>query len=84
MLLALVVKTVGSLRSPGKANTGFFASLRMTSECKRKSQNNNRSRSLREWPFLARFGGPANPLGPIADTCVFETYPVPLRFYHAI
>lgn len=28
------------------------------------------------WPFLTRFGGPANPLEPVADTRVFETYPV--------
>ncbi len=28
------------------------------------------------WPFLARFGGPADPLNPVADTGVFETYPV--------
>jgi predicted RNase H-like nuclease len=28
------------------------------------------------WPFLTRFGGPADPLEPISDTCVFETYPV--------
>ena len=28
------------------------------------------------WSFLARFGGPANPLEPIAGTQVFETYPV--------
>lgn len=28
------------------------------------------------WAFLARFGGPANPLEPVADTRVFETYPV--------
>lgn len=28
------------------------------------------------WPFLTRFGGPADPLGPIANTRVFETYPV--------
>jgi predicted RNase H-like nuclease len=28
------------------------------------------------WPFLTRFGGPADPLEPIADTRVFETYPV--------
>ncbi len=28
------------------------------------------------WPFLTRFGGPADPLGPVADTRVFETYPV--------
>ena len=28
------------------------------------------------WPFLTRFGGPANPLESAADTCVFETYPV--------
>ena len=28
------------------------------------------------WPFLARFGGAADPLEPIADTRVFETYPV--------
>jgi predicted RNase H-like nuclease len=28
------------------------------------------------WRFLTRFGGPANPLDPIADTRVFETYPV--------
>ena len=28
------------------------------------------------WPFLKRFGGPADPLEPIADTRVFETYPV--------
>jgi predicted RNase H-like nuclease len=27
------------------------------------------------WPFLTRFGGPANPLAQIADTRVFETYP---------
>lgn len=28
------------------------------------------------WPFLARFGGPADPLEPVAGTRVFETYPV--------
>jgi predicted RNase H-like nuclease len=28
------------------------------------------------WMFLQRFGGPADPLTPIADTRVFETYPV--------
>lgn len=28
------------------------------------------------WPFLTRFGGPANPLAPVADTRVIETYPV--------
>lgn len=28
------------------------------------------------WPFLARFGGPANPLGPLTGTSVIETYPV--------
>jgi hypothetical protein len=28
------------------------------------------------WPFLTRFGGPADPLEPIADTRVFETYSV--------
>lgn len=28
------------------------------------------------WRFLARFGGAANPLGPVAGTRVFETYPV--------
>jgi predicted RNase H-like nuclease len=28
------------------------------------------------WPFLRRFGGPADPLKPLADTRVFETYPV--------
>ena len=28
------------------------------------------------WPFLTRFGGPADPLEPITDTRVFETYPV--------
>jgi predicted RNase H-like nuclease len=28
------------------------------------------------WPFLTRFGGPTDPLEPIADTRVFETYPV--------
>lgn len=28
------------------------------------------------WPFLTRFGGPADPLEPVADTRVFETYPV--------
>jgi predicted RNase H-like nuclease len=28
------------------------------------------------WRFLARFGGPGNPVEPIADTRVFETYPV--------
>jgi predicted RNase H-like nuclease len=28
------------------------------------------------WPFLTRFGGPAAPLEPVADTRVFETYPV--------
>jgi predicted RNase H-like nuclease len=27
------------------------------------------------WKFLTRFGGAADPLMPIADTCVFETYP---------
>jgi len=28
------------------------------------------------WPFLTRFDGPANPLEAVADTRVFETYPV--------
>lgn len=28
------------------------------------------------WPFLTRFGGPADPLKPVVDTGVFETYPV--------
>lgn len=28
------------------------------------------------WPFLARFGGAAEPLAPMSDTRVFETYPV--------
>lgn len=28
------------------------------------------------WRFLARFGGPADPLEPVTDTRVFETYPV--------
>ena len=28
------------------------------------------------WPFLTRFGGPADPLEPVAGTRVFETYPV--------
>lgn len=28
------------------------------------------------WPFLTRFGGPADPLVPMVDTRVFETYPV--------
>ena len=28
------------------------------------------------WPFLTRFGGPADPLQLVADTRVFETYPV--------
>jgi predicted RNase H-like nuclease len=28
------------------------------------------------WPFLTRFGGPADPLEPVANTRVFETYPV--------
>jgi predicted RNase H-like nuclease len=28
------------------------------------------------WPFLAQFGGPADPLKPVAGTRVFETYPV--------
>ena len=28
------------------------------------------------WPFLTRFGGPADPLGPVAKTWVLETYPV--------
>jgi predicted RNase H-like nuclease len=28
------------------------------------------------WPFLARFGGPANPVAPAGPTLVFETYPV--------
>lgn len=28
------------------------------------------------WPFLARFGGPAEPLEPLASSQVFETYPV--------
>ncbi len=28
------------------------------------------------WPFLNRFGGPADPLEPVGDTQVFETYPV--------
>ena len=28
------------------------------------------------WPFLTRFGGPADPLEPLVGTRVFETYPV--------
>jgi predicted RNase H-like nuclease len=28
------------------------------------------------WPFLARFGGAADPLAAVADTRVYETYPV--------
>jgi predicted RNase H-like nuclease len=28
------------------------------------------------WPFLTRFGGPADPLKLLADTRIFETYPV--------
>ena len=28
------------------------------------------------WPFLTRFGGPADPLQPVGDTRVIETYPV--------
>jgi predicted RNase H-like nuclease len=28
------------------------------------------------WPFLTGFGGPTDPLEPVADTRVFETYPV--------
>jgi predicted RNase H-like nuclease len=28
------------------------------------------------WPFLTRFGGPTDPLGPVAKTWVLETYPV--------
>lgn len=28
------------------------------------------------WPFLTRFGGSADPLKPVADTRVFETYPI--------
>ena len=28
------------------------------------------------WQFLAQFGGPADPLAPLAGTRVFETYPV--------
>lgn len=28
------------------------------------------------WPFLNRFGGPADPLQPVARTFVLETYPV--------
>ena len=28
------------------------------------------------WPFLTRFGGPADPLVPVAETRVLETYPV--------
>ena len=28
------------------------------------------------WQFLSRFGGPADPLEPVAGTRVFETYPV--------
>jgi predicted RNase H-like nuclease len=28
------------------------------------------------WPFLTRFSGPADPLEPVADTRVIETYPV--------
>jgi predicted RNase H-like nuclease len=28
------------------------------------------------WPFLGRFGGPADPLKPVGGTWVFETYPV--------
>jgi len=28
------------------------------------------------WPFLSRFGGPADPTAPVGPTLVFETYPV--------
>jgi len=28
------------------------------------------------WPFLTRFGGPADPLAAVAGTRIFETYPV--------
>ena len=28
------------------------------------------------WPFLTQFGRPADPLTPVAETRVFETYPV--------
>lgn len=28
------------------------------------------------WPFLARFGGAADPLAPVAGTSIIETYPV--------
>ena len=28
------------------------------------------------WPFLNTFGGPANPMEPVGDTHVIETYPV--------
>lgn len=28
------------------------------------------------WPFLSRFGGPADPLNSVVNTRVFETYPV--------
>jgi predicted RNase H-like nuclease len=28
------------------------------------------------WPFLTGFGGPADPLGQVTETRVFETYPV--------
>jgi len=28
------------------------------------------------WPFLGRFGGPADPMNPVGNTWVFETYPV--------
>src|SRR5437773_10623265 len=28
------------------------------------------------WPFLNQFGGPADPMAPVAETRVFETYPV--------
>jgi predicted RNase H-like nuclease len=28
------------------------------------------------WPFLSRFGGPADPFKPVGKTWVFETYPV--------
>lgn len=38
-------------------------------------KENTFGRGAPVWPFLGRFGGPGNPLEPLRDTLVLETYP---------
>jgi hypothetical protein len=53
-------------------------SASVTAGCSRPTQPGKKClvRRHRYGPFLARFCGPSDPVGPIAHTRVFETYPV--------